>query len=145
MAQLRAELKRSFLQSLYDSVVDGTASEDLVSDDVSRSVFTLEAALKAFQRMGFNSLKTGTLIVGSSGYAHETRLATPDIMRSFSQEEIFSLAQEYREVYTEARAALVAAGDASPTDAEIFAEMMANDRLQAASFTQTDHTGLRFG
>ncbi len=142
MANLPAELKRSFLQSIYDAVVGGTANADFVTGTPSDDnvIASLEDGLKAFQRMGFSSLKTGRLSLGSSGLSHEVKWAAPQQWRAFSQEEVGSLAQELREVYNEAVETL-----GSGTDLAILNTMMASDRMQSISSIQHDYTMLRWG
>ncbi len=144
MANIRAQLKRAFLQSLYDSVTENTAAEDLQSGDTVPTVVTLEDALKAFQRLGFQGLKNGRFTILSSGFSHEVRFAMPDNMLAFSQDEAFSMAQEFREVYADSLARLVAAGNATPADAQVLAAMFADDRLQSVTSTVRDHSQLRW-
>jgi hypothetical protein len=146
MANIRGELKRAFLQSLFDAVVDGNASVDLASgvDANLVQVLTFESALKAFQRLQFNSLKEGKLTIMNSGMEHEIRFAGPDILRAMSQEEVFSMAQEFREVFDDSLVTLSAAGDSDPDDRTILRAMMANDRLQSVTSTQRDFSMLRF-
>jgi hypothetical protein len=60
-------------------------------------------------------------------------------------EEVLALAQEYREVYTDAKAALIAAGNATPSDSQILAEMMGDDRMIGATSVQKDFSQLRYG
>jgi hypothetical protein len=147
VANLRGELKRAFLQSLFDAVVDGYASVDLasgVSQDLVK-VLTFEAALKAFQRLGFNSLKSGKLSIGTSGMNHEIRFAAPDAMLSFRQDEVFAMAQEFREVFADAKLTLAAGGDDEPDDAAILRTMLAHDRLQSVDSTYRDFTMARCG
>lgn len=147
MANLRGEVKRAFLQSLYDAVVDGNASVDLASgvDANLVQVLTFEAALKAFQRIGFNQLKEGKLTVQNSGMGHDISFAAPDIWRSLNQEELFSLAQEFREVFDDALLTLEVSGDDNPDDRTILRAMMANDRLQSVTSTMRDFSTMRMG
>ncbi len=147
MANLRGEVKRAFLQSLYDAVVDGNASVDLASgvDANLVQVLTLESAMKAFQRLGFNQLKEGKISVGSSGMGHEISFAAPSAWQSLTQEEVFSLAQELREVFDDALVDLDASGDDNPDDRTILRAMMLNDRLQSATSTMRDFSMLRMG
>jgi hypothetical protein len=144
-ALIRAEHKKAILQALYFAVEDETAAADLAADDISRATLTLREALKGYLRLCFSGAKTGNLSLGSSGYAHEVRWASPDILRSYSQEEVFAFAGELIEIYDAAKAVLVAAGNATPTDIQIFQEMMDADALHAPTFTTKDHTALRFG
>src|SRR5436190_8763373 len=146
MAALKAELKRSFLQSIADAVEDGIAQQEMpstVPGQQDAPIVTLGAGLKAFQRMGFEALKGGKLSLGSAGFNHEVKWAPPMHWRSFSQDEVFVMAQEFREVFNDAISTLADAGNSSPTDATILATMMADDRLQTVTSQQHDYSMLR--
>lgn len=146
MAELKAQTKRAFLQALYDAVANETARVDLASgaQAADSPIATLLEALTAFQRMGFNSLKGGRLSLGTSGLSHQVQWAPPAQWRAFGQEEVFGMAQEFREVYTDAIVTLSAQGNSSPTDLQILAVMMADDRLTTVTSTQRDFTLLRW-
>src|SRR5213075_2766984 len=149
MAALKAETKRAFLQSLFDAVEDETARVDLASGAQVADVpiVTLNEALKAFQRMGFNALKNSKLSMGTSGLGHEVRWASPpqlDGFRAFGQVEVYGMAQEFREVYADALVTLSAQGNDTPDDATIFAVMMSDDRLTTVTSLQKDYTLLRW-
>ncbi len=145
MAQLRAELKRAFLQSIYDAVADGVAESMFPSTipDFSPVIVTLEDGLKAFGRMGFEALKSGKLSLGATGMDHEVRWAAPQQWRAFSQDEVMSLAQELREVHAAALVTLSDAGTPSPTQTQILATMMADDRLLTVTSIQKDFSLIR--
>lgn len=146
MADLKAQTKRAFLQSLYDAVADETARVDLASgaQAADSPIATLLEALKAFQRMGFNALKGGRLSMGTSGLSHEVRWAPPAQWRAFGQEEVFAMAQEFREVYTDAVVTLSAQSITEPTDLQILSVMLSDDRLTTVTSTQRDMTLLRW-
>ncbi len=146
MSSLKAELKRAFLQSIYDAVLSGTIQNDLTSgtDSDSIPITTLLQALQGFQRLGFSNLKGGKTLFQTAGLGHEVRWALPMVWRAFSEDEVFSMAQEFREVYDEAVLTLALAGNNSPNDATILATMMAADRMQSISSTQRDFLLLRW-
>ncbi len=146
MASLKSELKRAFLQSIYDAVLAGTIQNDLTSGTDSDSVIitTLLEGLQGFQRLGFSNLKGGKTLMQTAGLGHEVRWVPPQVWRSFSEDEVFSMGQEFREVYNEALVTLSAAGNNSPNDASILAVMMASDRMQSVSSEQKDFTLLRW-
>ena len=146
MAQLRAELKRSFLQSIADAVNDQIAVAEFPSTvpDLTPIIVSLEDGLKAFQRMQFEALKSGRLSLGSSGLDHEVRWAAPQQWRSFTQDEVMALAQELREIHSDALIKLSANGNGSPTGQQILAAMFADDRLQSVSSINKDFTLLRW-
>ncbi len=148
MASLRAEIKRAFLQSIYDAVADDIALQEFpstVPDSANIQITTLVDGLKAFQRTGLEALKGGRLSLGSSGIGHEVRWAPPDIRRSFSQEEVFSLSQELREVYEDALVRLSSIGNNAPNDITILRTMMTDDRLETVTSLQHDFVSLRWG
>jgi hypothetical protein len=145
MANLPAQIKRAFLQSLFDLVQDGTATELLATGETDAAIPDLLAALKAFQKMQFGALSTGKSSIGSTGFAHGTQWQGYQLLRAFNPEEVFSLAQELREVYTDARARLVAAGDATPADPAVVAEMFDDDRMCGATVTRPDFSTMRLG
>jgi hypothetical protein len=145
MALLRAELKRAFLQWLYDLVEDGTAPEVLATGETDMAIPDLVTALKAFQKQQAGALSTGKSSVGSSGFAHSTQWQGWSVLRAMNPEEVLALAQEYREVYADAKAALIAAGNATPSDSQILAGMMDDDRMIGASSVTKDFSQLRYG
>jgi hypothetical protein len=100
--------------------------------------------MKAFQRQGFNALKSGRLSLGSTGLGQEVRWAPPLVWRSFTQEDVFGFAQEMREVYNDAVTNLSGQGNTDPDDPTIFAVMMADDRFQTVTSLQRDFTTLRW-
>ena len=147
VANIRGQVKRAYLQSLTDAVVDGNASVDLASgvDANLVQVLTLEGALKAFQRLGFNQLKEGKMTVSVAGQSHEAKYALPESWRSLDQESVFALAQEFREVRDDAMITLSALGDDDPDDITIMRTMMADDRMQSVTSAYKDHSIIRFG
>ena len=146
MSDIKSATKRAFLQSLFDAIANNTATVDLASGSqaVDAAVITLLDALKAFQRMGFNALKNGRLSLGSSGLGHDVRWAPPMQWRSFGQEEVFGMAQEFREVYNDAIITLAGQGNSSPNDATILSVMMSDDRMQTVTSLQRDFVLLRW-
>ena len=144
MAALKAELKRSFLQSIYDAYKAETLLADLTGDTEGPSIVTFEDALKAFQHYCFGNVKDGKTLFQTSGLGHETRWALPMVWRSFSEDEVFGMAQEFREVYDEAVTTLADSGNIHPNDSAILAMMMANDKMQTVTSTGLDVSLLRW-
>src|SRR5262245_60523125 len=126
MALIRAEIKRGCLRSLFRQA--------------QAAATTLQVALDAFQDGGFKAIKSGKIVIATAGAGHSTQFAVPDQWRSFSQEEIFSLTEELEQVYSDSKAQLIANGNTDPDDQTIFDAMMADDRLQTVTRTQTDYT-----
>jgi hypothetical protein len=144
MAALKAELKRAFLQSIYDAYKAETLLADLTGDTDGPAIVTFEDALKAFQHYCFGNVKDGKTLFHTAGLGHETRWALPMQWRSFSEDEVFSMGQEFREVHNEAIVTLADAGNIHPNDSAILSTMMANDRMQTVTDTQRDFTLLRW-
>lgn len=141
MANLRAEIKRAFLQSIFDAVQNDVAQRDFVTgtptDDIP--VISLEDGLKAFQREHFATLHRGLLSLGSAGIGHEVKWSPPEVWKDFDQTTMFSLAQEFREVYND-----VVATGSFVSDLAILNAMMADDRMQTVTSLQRDFTMLRW-
>ena len=61
------------------------------------------------------------------------------IWQSMSQDQVFEMAEEFIEIYTDAVAALGGGAE----DFEILARMLADDRLQSVTSLQKDYTAIR--
>ncbi len=144
MAALKAELKRSFLQSLYDAYKAETLLADLTGDTEGPAIVTFEDALKAFQHYCFGNVKDGKTLFQTSGLGHETRWTSPMVWRAFSEDEVFGMAQEFREVYNDAIITLAGQGNSSPNDATLLSVMMSDDRMQTVTSLQRDFVLLRW-
>lgn len=147
MATVKAQLKRGLLQWIYDALILGTIVDDLgitVPPGVTFSITTLEQALIWFQRSLAPEIRTGKITTGSTGYQHGTTFAQPSVWRSLTPDELFAAAQEFREVYKDAVITATAAqAPSAVTDSCILAAMMADDRLQTVTRTQSDYTLIR--
>ena len=141
MAGIQAEIKRGFLRSLYRQVTTALAS---TSPGGAPQALTLQRALDAFQDQGFSALQRGRIIIKASGAGRNTELAVPDAIQSFTQEQVFSLTEEFEQVYADALVNLANAGNKSPTDAQIFSVMIADDRLATITSVQKDYTLMRW-
>jgi len=122
---IQASIRRGFLRSLYNQAVANAAS--------------LQEALQGFQDSCFTGVKTGRILVNSSGTGSSVSFEIPGIVRGYTQEQVFGLAQDFREIYTDAVAALSAAG-ADGSDTSIFAAMMADDRMQSITRVRDSFT-----
>lgn len=151
MAQIRAQQKRSLLQWIYDSVVTTNPNGvPLLVDRLgivlaageSSPITDLQSGLMWFQGYLMNDLSSGKLIVGSSGYQHQTKYAEPAVWRAFTQEALMELAQEFREIYNDAVVTLTT-NSCSINDINILRTMMADDRLQTVTKLQSDYTLIR--
>ena len=130
MARLTGEFKRGSLRTLYRAC--------------AASAVTLGNALDAFQDAGFAAVQSGRIVVMSSSAGRTVNFAPPQVWQTLSQEEVFCLSEELQAVYTDAKANLTAQGNATPTDDQVFAGMMADDRLATITEVRNDYTGLRF-
>lgn len=136
MVRLTAEVKRGFLNALYIQAKNATVP--------------LQDALSSFLLNSFGSVQTGRLVVSHAGAGKSTVFETPSIFRSFTQEEIFGLAYELTEVYTDATVTQTnwSAQQKPPitnvdlSDPTIFAVMMQDDRLQDINRVTPDFTTL---
>lgn len=134
MAVLAAELKRGYLRVLYRAA------------STTVPVVTLLAALNTFQDNCYQSVKAGRLLIGSAGNGHSSTFKAPDPAFQLNPMELFSLSEEYMAIYTAAVANLAVQTPpiASPTDLQIFNEMMSLDSMQTIREYQNDYTALRF-
>jgi|SRR5882724_2226452 len=146
MANLTAEFKRATLQSIYDAVRKGFANIVLTTgtpldDD---PIIAFEDGLIAFQQRGFNANKDGKTIIATAGLGHDVKWSMPAQWRSLSPDEVFSLAQEFREVFNAAVISLSTQGVNPMTDLQILTTMLADDRMQTVTSTVRDFTLLRW-
>ena len=134
MVQVPSELKRLFLQSIFDQLGGGISLLD---------------ALKAFSLAQFTQLQSGRLIVSTAGGGYSTTLKMPGSGR-FEQDQVGAMAQQFREIYSDVISnALVAIPPVTlntdgTDDATILASMLADDRMQGVRTSMIDVTGLRY-
>lgn len=140
MADVKAEIKRGFLRSLYRLVQYGTQTNPVTGQPVA----TLADVLNAFQDGGFSAIKSGRLIIQTAGAGHSVSYQPPDVARSFTQDQVFSLSEELQQVYADAIVTLSGQSVPSPTDLQIFNVMIADDRLTTIKDVQRDFTTLRW-
>ena len=129
MAQVRGQLKRAILNSLYRQATD---------------TVTLIDILESYQDGLIAGVKGGRVIEATSQAGHSVKFRTPNPGEHFRPEDMSEMTQEFLEVYQDATVTLSAAGNSSPTDAQIVAIMLADDQLQSITVTRKDFTILRF-
>ena len=129
MAQVRGQLKRSILNSLSRQATQSVALIDI---------------LEAYQDALVLGVKGGRVVEATSQAGHSTKFRTPNPGEHFRPEDMTELAQELLEVYADAVTNLNAQGNASPTDAQIVAVMLADDRLASITLVRKDYATLRF-
>ncbi len=135
MVRLTAEVKRGFLNSLYIQA--------------QSAAVPLQDALNSFLVNSFGSVQTGRLIVSHASAGKSTVFQVPRMDQYLSQEEVFGLAQELTECFTDAGVTItnwssVQRPPVTPdlSDANIFATMMMDDRLQDINRVCPDFTTL---
>ncbi len=94
---------------------------------------SLTAGLKAFARARYNESKTGLVIVATTANGKSVSRQLPPGVSHVEASEIIT---ELRRLYEEVVAAFVSSGTASPTDAQILAEMLS--RLSPVKHTVDD-------
>lgn len=105
---------------------------------------SLAEALNGFQDQAFANVQTGRVVTATAGAGRSAQFAAPEIWRTLDPETIFELAEQLQQVYADALVTLSAQGNASPSDAQVFAVMIADDRLQTITSVQKDYSTLRW-
>lgn len=100
------------------------------------STTTLTAHLLAQLTAKFETVGKGKVLVSASGKG----VSSTYEIHGYSVEDVVEGLNFLCELYDLARQTLVDAGNASPTDEQIHAEMMG--RLQATAFTTNDYSGM---
>ena len=129
MAQVRGQLKRAILNSLYRQA---TVSVTLIS------------ILQAYQDALVVGVKGGKIVEATSQAGHSTKFRTPNPGEHFRPEDMGEMTQEFLEVYADAVATLKAQGNNTPTDTQIVTQMLGDDRLQSITVTRRDYSILRY-
>lgn len=136
VSQIRGQLKRGFLTSIWNQLPDATPFID-----------GLNAYLTACLT---GSIQYGKLIEVTSQNGHSTKFRVPVPGEYFSQTDVAELSMEFIEVYNSAVGTLasqvppvvsVTPGD---IDSQILAVMLADDRLQGISSVRHDYTLVNF-
>jgi len=130
VAQVRGQLKRSILNSL-------SRQASYVGQPQGVSLIII---LQAYQDMLVLGIKSGRTVEATLSTGRQVKFRTPLLGEHFRQEDVAELAQEYIEIYNDAVSALNIAGNTSPSDPQILAQMLLDDRLQSVTVTRTDYT-----
>ena len=80
----------------------------------------------------------------TSQAGHSVHYTKPEIWHSYSPAEMFSLAEEFQQVYLDAVSTLASNGNGSPDDPTIFNMMMEDDRMQTITEVYHDYTTLNW-
>jgi len=97
-------------------------------------------ALNAFQDATSNGPLSGRIVIASTGAGRSVTFATPQIWQSMTPEDLYEFSGELIEIYNDAVAAL----GGTPTDAQIYAAMLASDRLATITSVQKDWSTLKY-
>lgn len=125
---ISAAIRRGFLRSLWRAG--------------KKSALSLKETLEAFQDSGFAAVRTGRVLVNSSGSGHSASFEIPSMARGFTQEQVFALSELFIQIYQDTVAALLADEE---TDVEsIFTAMLADDRMQRVTQEHLDSSVLRY-
>lgn len=109
---LSTKFKRGFLRKIYREA--NAAGESLLGQ------------LELLQDARFEAVKTGFVLVSTSANGRSAQLAQVSANSGLTAESLAELSEELLTRYDEAETYLIAEGTASPTDAQIFTEMLRN-------------------
>jgi hypothetical protein len=129
MAQVRGQLKRAILNSLFRQATNSVKLLDI---------------LDAYQDAMVMGVKGGRVIEATSQAGHSTKFRTPNPGEHFRPEDLAEMTQELLEVYNDALVTLSAQGNSSPTDTQSVAVMLADDRLASITLTRSDFSLIRY-
>ena len=120
--------RRLFLRGLYA--------------EATRLSLGFEAALTAAVGVNYAATKTGKVIIATGAAGRTVQFQIPS-SGGLTPVEIGELVSDLFDLFDTCQAALISAGNTSPTDAQIFDEMKA--RLQPVTESTTDWSGMRVG
>jgi hypothetical protein len=109
MALPATRVRRAFLRSLLDSAQETGG--------------TLLDALKCASKARVSAGSGGRVLVGHSSNGHQNEW---EVQSDLTQVDAIEMVEDLRTRYDEARAYLIAEGTASPTDTQIFNEIMSH-------------------
>jgi len=92
--------------------------------DAEQAGVLLVDALKAACRAKYTSTNTGQVLVGATGNGSSVTFALPSEASTLTPTAVGEACSELDDLYTDCKADLVTAGDAAPTDDEVYAEML---------------------
>lgn len=111
MAKVATEFKRNLLRGIkWDSEAQGVR---------------LETALKTAVRARYSETNTGNYLIGATGNGASVSFALPVASSAYTPDAVASAVSELYDLYESAIAELSADGNDEPTDAQVFARMMA--------------------
>lgn len=122
MANIGGAVKQALLIALWESVKDFPTT---LEQDITNYIVTAAAAISS-----------GTFITASSGNGYSMSQIAG--IGGLSPTEIAAFGSELRQLRIDCNAALIAAGNASPTDEQVVEEMIF--QLGPVTSMQCDHT-----
>ena len=131
MVRIQSEIKRGTLRSLYRAAVaNGSA---------------LSSAIDGFQDTSYNQVRSGQILVNTSGGGYSSGLKIPGLSDQITPESFTALGEEYRNVYDDAVSNLAAqtVPVTNPTDDQIFSFMLDDSRLVGVRQQLGDWTAIR--
>lgn len=120
-----SDIKRLFLRGIYATATAGEQS--------------LSEVLNSLALGSYKANSAGKFISSSAASNRKVEFIVPPAGRGLTPSEIGEVLSQLLDLYDEAKAALVSVPIATPTDAQIFAEMM--DRMKPRRLVRADHTG----
>jgi hypothetical protein len=119
------DYKRLFLRGLYRSAL--------------RAPCTLVAMLNGLVDGSYKSTNGGRTIISTAASGRKVDFETPPAGRGITQLDVAETVSQLMDLYEESHDALVSAGVTSPTDSQIYDEML--DRLIARRSVRSDFSG----
>lgn len=110
--------------------------------EAARLNLGLEAALNESISEHYQSTRTGKVVSATAAAGRSVQFSQP-AANGASPADIAELASDLLDLFEECDSALISAGIAAPTDAQIFAEMKV--RLKPVTESFSDFSGLRMG
>jgi len=119
VASIASEIKRGFLRSLTRQAEEAGLS--------------LEETLESFQTAQFAQVKDGRFVASTTNGSRSVSFSVPTVVSQLQPDEFFSLTEELCAACEVALAALVAAGNSTPTNAQVRTQMLELDSFWGAS------------
>jgi hypothetical protein len=137
VVRIQSEIKRGFLRQIYNNVA-------------STAIY-FEDALLAFQSQIFTpNFQRGRIIVSTSGGGQQGSFLVPSIGVQFTQDQVFAMAEEFCQIYTDTVAALQAEtpgfnpkAEDDTSENQVFVAMLLDDRLQGVYREYGDFSMIR--
>ena len=130
MVQMSSEIKRALLRMLYRSGKNAKVP--------------LKDTLEAYQDASGSAIKSGRVVINSSGGGYSTGLEITQQWRQLTPEKVTELSELFINMRDDAVATLALNGNNLPSDDDVFGVMIQDDRVNGVRQAMGDFTGLRF-